>query len=246
MQRIERGEVHLWYCLADDVVSQPKLIAACQRLLSQEELDGLARRRRPEVWAEFLVTRALVRATLSAYTTIPPSALRFSTDRRGRPKLDHRDVGMPLDFNISHTTGIVVLAVANASTIGVDVEPLDRDLNVIELLDAKIFNNAERRWILQEDGRRRFLHLWTLKEAWAKARGYGLSDRLCDAHFEVSDEGAIKFQFPVDWNESPLRWVFDQYVIERRFMLALAAGCVSGTAIFCKPLRTIPFCAENS
>jgi 4'-phosphopantetheinyl transferase len=86
MQRIERGEVHLWYCLVEDVVSQPKLIAACQRLLSQEELDGLARRRRPEVWAEFLVTRALVRATLSAYTTIPPSALRFSTDRRGRPK----------------------------------------------------------------------------------------------------------------------------------------------------------------
>jgi hypothetical protein len=38
MQRIERGEVHLWYCLVEDVVSQPKLIAACQRLLSQQEV----------------------------------------------------------------------------------------------------------------------------------------------------------------------------------------------------------------
>jgi 4'-phosphopantetheinyl transferase len=152
---------------------------------------------------------------------------------------------MPLDFNISHSTGIVVLAVANALTVGVDVEPLDRDLNISELLHGKIFGSEERQWILQRDGRSRFLRLWTLKEAWAKARGYGLSDRMCDAHFEVSDEGSIRFQFPPDRYESPTAWLFDQKVIDQRFVLALAARSVSGTAIFFKPRRTIPFHAQD-
>jgi 4'-phosphopantetheinyl transferase len=222
MKHIGQGELHLWYSLTEDLINRPELIAAYQTLLTPAELSALAKRCGPEVKMEFLVTRALARAVLAAYTGMPPSVLEFVVSTFGRPHLAHYGLAERLDFNISHSKGVVIIAVTNGPAVGVDVEALDRDLNLADLLSAAVFSDEEKRWILQQERQRRFLQLWTLKEAWAKARGYGLSDRVRDAHFNIDPDGKIKFSLPAEEDGSQTAWAFEQKVIEERFLLSVA------------------------
>jgi 4'-phosphopantetheinyl transferase len=127
---------------------------------------------------------------------------------------------------------VVVIAVTNGSSVGVDVEALDRDLNLADLLSSReVFSDEEKRWILQQDRERRFLQVWTLKEAWAKARGYGLSDRLREAHFDLDTDGKIRFSLPAEEDGSQMAWLFKQKVIEERFLVA-AAVRYSSASVF--------------
>jgi 4'-phosphopantetheinyl transferase len=222
MKFIGPGELHLWYSLTDDLVNRPDLMAAYRKLLIPAELNALAKRSKPEVKIEFLVTRALARTVLAAYTGMPPSLLKFIVSALGRPHLAHYGLAERLDFNISHSKGVVIIAVTNGPAVGIDVEALDRDLNLADLLSAGFFSDEEKRWILQQEGQRRFLQLWTLKEAWAKARGCGLSDRVRDAHFDIDPDGKIKFSLPAEEDGSLTAWAFEQKVIEEQFLLAVA------------------------
>jgi 4'-phosphopantetheinyl transferase len=237
MNRIGPGELHLWYSLTDDLVNRPDLVAAYQELLISTELYVLAQKCIPEVKMEFLATRALARTTLAAYTGIPPSVLKFIVSAHGRPKLAHYGLANQLDFNISHSKGAVVIAVTNGPAVGVDVEALDRELNLDDLLSAGIFSDQEKRWILQQEREKRFLQLWTLKEAWAKARGYGLSDRVGDAHFDIGPDGKINFSLPADEDGSQTAWSFEQRIIEERFLVAVAVRYPS--TVTPKPFRSI-------
>ena len=106
------------------------------------------------------------------------SSLRYTP--RGRPTLD-----LPVDFSISHCEGRVVCAVSTAGPIGVDVE-------AIGALTADDFprylNDGERAWAGCDP--RRFLSVWTRKEAVAKAAGADSLDRLRDIDTRPTGEGA--------------------------------------------------------
>ena len=77
----------------------------------------------------FLMTRALVRTTLSRYAPVAPADWRFITNAHGRPEILDRPAGVPdLRFNISHTDGLIACAVTIGREVGVDVEHIGRHL----------------------------------------------------------------------------------------------------------------------
>ena len=175
--------LRLFYARPADVAQAPAK-AACDAILTDEERVRCDRFVFEKNRVEFLATRALARTVLAAYTGLARDAVRFSIDAYGKPALDPAPPG--LSFNLSNAVTLVVCAVSDAPTIGVDVEPLAR-ADQVHRVASDVFTPAERAELASLDAasaNRRAVELWTLKEAYMKARGLGMS--LPPASFAMS------------------------------------------------------------
>lgn len=168
-----------------------------------------------------LLARALQREVLSRYQPeIAPEAWRFERAPGGRPALAAAFAACGLNFNVAHTTGMVVIAVGRVPFIGVDVEAADKR---VPLPVARRYFSAREVATLDalppEARPRHFLRLWTLKEAYLKAVGEGLSGGLDRMTFTLRDDAPVEFQHDDD-PQAP-RWVFREFS-QGGFLLALA------------------------
>lgn len=179
------GVIELRLCFTQDA-RLGGLREAYRRILSEDERDRNERFRHGNVRDDDLITRALVRCSLSEFFPIPPSQWKFRRTRHGRPEVCAPPV--PVRFNVSHTRGLVALALTAACDVGIDVETFEVETKRIELA-RRFFAPEESSAILAappRDGESRFVELWTLKEAYLKALGFGLSIPL-DAFAVVFD-----------------------------------------------------------
>ncbi|MFJ1969310.1 4'-phosphopantetheinyl transferase family protein [Streptomyces sp. NPDC087903] len=134
--------------------------------------------REPLVRARLLGSRRLLRYAVAVASGIEPGRVAVGRDGRGRPFL-HRPAG--LDVGISHTTDMLVVAVARGRRIGVDVEASDRSLLAAGLAERFCHPRelAELRGLPPAERNLRLVRLWTLKEAYTKALGVGLAHDFC-------------------------------------------------------------------
>lgn len=171
---------------------------------------------------EFLCGRALLRAALSTWAPVERRAWRFALNPHGRPGI--ADPSSPLHFNLSHTRGMVVLALGADPSVGVDVERLDRSVRPLEVAD-RFFSAAEvegLRALPAERHRDRFLALWTLKEAYIKARGMGLALPLRDFSF-WPDDAPPRVRFEPSLGDDEARWRFARVDLGSGHRVAVAA-----------------------
>ena len=118
----------------------------------------------------------MLRLVLARLTGIAPAELRFEVSPGGRPELASLLSSGAPRFNLSHTRGLVGCAVARGREVGLDVEEL-RAPAPLELAERH-FAAAELEALRALPPPRRsdrFYALWTLKEAYSKGRGLGLS-----------------------------------------------------------------------
>jgi 4'-phosphopantetheinyl transferase len=172
---------------------------------------------------EFLLGRLMARHLLSGRSGVPPGEFRFVENAHGRPEIAHPSLDRPLRFNLSHSGGIVACVLGEAQQIGVDVERLDRppiDPRVIRRYcsEPEQAALAEMPEALRHE---RFLELWTLKEAYVKARGTGLTLPLRKVSFDVGVEGPGDVSF--NGIDEEARWMFAHTRLEPRHLLAVAA-----------------------
>jgi len=182
------------------------------RLLSVDEHERMARLVFERDRHRFLLTRALVRTTLSRYGAVAPAAWQFIANVHGRPEILDRPAGVPdLRFNISHTDGLIACAVTIGREVGVDVEHVGRRLT--HDVAARFFAPTEVAHLqsLPEDEQERvFFDYWTLKEAYIKARGFGLALPLGDFAFHLSTDDAPAITFEPSMPDDPATWQFLQ------------------------------------
>jgi 4'-phosphopantetheinyl transferase len=196
---------------------------ALPSLLSEPEKRRLERFRFEPDRVMFLVARALVRLTLSRCADVRPEAWRFRTGTHGRPEISHPP--SRLRFSLSHTKGLAACAVILERDIGLDVEALSRE-PAIELA-RRFFSAREADQLARTpiDGRAtRFLEYWTLKEAYVKARGLGLSlplDRF-SVYNTTHNTWGISFEAPL--NDDPARWWLRSFRVGATHQAALAIG----------------------
>ena len=137
----------------------------------------------------FLVGRVMARALVGRALGCAPTGWRWREGPHGRPEID--EPGVTWRFNVAHSAGLVVCALADGHDVGVDVENLERRdmspgfarryLSPTEVEDVHSQPAGER----QE----RLLTYWTLKEAYLKARGLGVSVPLSDIEFTLATPG---------------------------------------------------------
>jgi 4'-phosphopantetheinyl transferase len=132
-----------------------------------------------------LVSHAALRLVLGELTGTAPQSLRF--ERRcghcggaghGKPHLSNRS---DLDFSISHSGGLALIALARGRRVGADIERVRQRTDVLAIARGSL--SARERETIESwgtDARRReaFFRCWTRKEAYLKALGVGLAGGL--------------------------------------------------------------------
>jgi 4'-phosphopantetheinyl transferase len=203
------GIVDLWYYFYE-LLDNPPLLAAQEALMTPDENARCQNFRFERDRRMFIATRALARTVLSRYAAVAPAEWRFAIGEHGKPRIADPDVTPRIYFNLANTPGLVVCAVSIAhELVGVDVERIDRKLEVLEL-GERYFSPSEFRALQalpSPEQPRRFLAIWTLKESYIKARGVGLSQPLDQFSF-LLDKDEIGVTFDQKLPDDAARWRF--------------------------------------
>ena len=160
-------EVDLWMV---PLPLEPQIESSLAEALSPEERHRAARFAVPGAGRQFIAGRAVLRRLLGHYLGLPPQALHFSLGAMGKPALAEVRA---LSFNLSHTEGLLLVAVASGMEVGDDVEKV-RPIEGAAHLAARYFTARERAGM--EDRPDAFLRLWTCRESAVKASGLGVSE----------------------------------------------------------------------
>ena len=218
---IDRVDVDLVVTARVDVSAHEQ---AYRQLLTPDENERMARFVFERDRQQFLITRALVRTTLSRYADVEPADWRFIANEFGRPEVLDRPPGVEdFRFNLSHTDGLIACAVTVAREVGVDVENTNRD--VTHDVAGRFFaprEVADLRALPEADQHRVFFDYWTLKEAYIKARGLGLSLPLADFAFCLQPPAPPTIAFEPALNDDPASWQFFQATPTPTHRLGLA------------------------
>lgn len=201
--------------------------AQCLGLLSVAERERHDRYLADDARDQYLLGRALVRTVLSRRTGVPTGRWVFGQNPQGRPHIESPVLPEPVHFNLSHASGLVALAVGDHPEIGVDVENVQRRLSW-EDLAASYFSTHEQAVLAQTaptQRRARFFEIWTLREAYVKARGLGLS--LPFERFQFMFEGeSVALACRADCGDDGQRWRLFRYrpTPDHTLSLAVAGG----------------------
>lgn len=226
LQSLVHGhEVHVWLVMTDHLTDERRL-ASYHALMNADERERNSRFVFPNGRREHLVTRALVRTTLSHYhPAIDPRDWQFSTNPFGRPDVAGPTCEPRLRFNLSHTDGLIACVVAVDREVGIDVENVTRrNLDEMDIAD-QVFSAteiAELRALPAVAQPDRFFDYWTLKESYIKARGLGLQLPLDQFSFHLGDDAPIRISFGPGITDDPMRWQFDLQRPTPSHRLALA------------------------
>lgn len=198
------AEIDVWSVSLPRALDQTQ-VSACHAVMPPGEREAAARFRDPGRRDQAIVARALSRKALSLRLGVNPEGLMFETGENGRPCLAAGQTARSVDFNLAHTEGFVVCAVAENLRIGVDVEPLARADDLREV-SPRFLSPSEGTTLQQLDraGQNAWLpRLWTCKEAYAKALGLGLSAPLQELSFRVTPQaadGPVHCTNAADWS----------------------------------------------
>lgn len=176
-------------------------------ILSTEEVERADRFRFDADRNRFITGRALVRHALSRFANVDPADWRFTTNGFGRPQIAGPAGFRHLRFSASRTNGLAMCAVTSGREIGADLERLrGYPADVVE----RYFSRNEARSISQGAFEHRpvlFFATWTLKEAYCKAKGVGLSIPIAKVAFSfVNDRPRMTIEPPLE--DDSARWRF--------------------------------------
>jgi len=230
VEPLASDEVRTWYAPVD-VLPASKREDLTRAWLTPEERERHARFRADRDRAMFLLGRILARTLVARVTGLAPEGWRWHEGPHGRPEM--AGVAAPVRFNIAHSGGLVVCAVARTRDVGIDVEDRLRHAATPALIQ-RCCSPAEVRdlEVLDADGRdQRFFEYWTLKEAFLKARGLGVSVHLADISFAL-DRPAPRITFRgslAAWSDA---WEFHLTSLGERHVLAVAVEATATPSRF--------------
>jgi len=216
--------VHLYWA------SLPRALTDIERSAYLATLSEPERRRHarfifPSVADEYLAAHAVLRATLSRFVDVPPHAWRFRRSEQGRPEIDGAADVDGLRFSLSHTRGLVGCAVAWGSDVGIDLEAIQPHRPAPTQIAERSFAPAEvatLRAAAPAQRTRLFYELWTLKEAYLKARGLGLTVPLTWVTFSFHPGSPIAVQLHPALDDVADAWDFRLLQPTSGHMMALA------------------------
>jgi 4'-phosphopantetheinyl transferase len=203
------NEIRLW-CLPLTQVSWNNLEQSAEQVWSPNERQRAAHFAFERDRRQFLAGRYLLRSALSTCAAVSPAAWRFRPDRYGKPQLDAPATAPDLRFSVAHTPTMAAVAVALALRVGVDLECASRT-GPWQDIASRYFAPEECRDLAalpEAEQRVAFFRLWTLKEAFLKALGTGLSTPLNTFRFELAPTQRPRVHFSPECTDSQKPWRF--------------------------------------
>lgn len=162
------------------------VVRALEERLSVEEARRADRYRQDLDRTRFVIAHGALRQLLTDYTAQVPRDRPYERTSSGKPHLVDARGAQRLSFNLSHSGDWAVVALALSMEVGIDIEQIDSDVSA-EAVARRFFSQSEFEALCAVPAKQRtaaFFSAWTRKEAYLKARGEGIADRL--GHFSVS------------------------------------------------------------
>jgi 4'-phosphopantetheinyl transferase len=174
--------------------------------------------------------RVFLKQILARCTGRNADAIHFTENRYGKPALARGITDLPICFNLSHSGPVVVCALTLAHDIGVDIEDMQRaiDLSIAD----RFFSNPEAQAIAQAPPflkQSLFFKFWTLKEACVKATGRGLATGIDQFSFVLDrPEIQVRFHGSGPGQDHSGHWQFFQFSPVSGYMAAVAVNKKTG------------------
>ncbi|MFF2016759.1 4'-phosphopantetheinyl transferase family protein [Paenibacillus sp. NPDC058177] len=159
-----------------------------QSKVSVQRRNGIGRFLRLEDAYRSLFGEILVRTVIRQELGIPNQEIHFQKNKYGKPHLEGKE---NFSFNVSHS-GKWVSLIYGTGRLGVDIEEIRPiDLTIAE----RFFSDEEYEDLMLRPEEARtdyFYEIWTLKEAYVKALGSGLSHPLTSFSVRKHPDGSAR------------------------------------------------------
>jgi 4'-phosphopantetheinyl transferase len=165
--------------------------AAAAECLPPDELAHIDSFKRPEIRTRQLLAHAALRSLLAKRLNMEPRQIAFCTGAHGKPMLAGKEA--KLQFNLSHSCDLALIAISEAFEVGVDVEQI-RPMENLAKLAERFFMASEASALaaLSEETRTAaFFRVWTRKESLLKATGIGIANGLQRAEVSCEPQGGL-------------------------------------------------------
>jgi 4'-phosphopantetheinyl transferase len=223
--QLASDEVHSW-CAGLDVPADTS--ARLYATLTPDERTRSARFQFERDRQRFIVARGVLRDLLGRYLQAKPREITFAYNAFGKPDLSPV-FGSRLKFNLSHSAGLALIAIAADSNVGVDLECIRAQCDYAEIA-RHFFSTVEVDQLHALPSHlyaEAFFNCWTKKEAYLKARGEGLSIPLNSFSVPLTTDPALTcvdlYRAPSD-NVPAKRWSLCTLQPAPGYIGALAIG----------------------
>jgi len=163
--------IHTWLVNVDDVLHKIEIL---NRVISKDEKEKATKFRFKKDQNIFIISRGVLRILSAYYLNMGAKNIVFKYGEYGKPEYDFYS---DLKFNISHSGDLIVLSFAKDFDIGVDIEKVKDDFDVLEIA-SNFFSTLEIETLKKIPKAQQvyyFYRCWTRKEAFIKAKSLGLS-----------------------------------------------------------------------
>lgn len=208
-------DLHI-YCLdirqftADHYADAQRIMNTAEREQAQKFVRGKE---------SYIASRWLLRKVLARYTGVQSEMVEFLRTDKGKPYLPQSDI----HFSLSHSGHWALLAVGKVELIGVDIEAVRATRDLCGIAE-NYYHPHEFAQLQMQTGAEQadyFYRLWTLKEAFFKAVGTGISAGLEKIAFDLADD-KISAQIAAALAEDGDEWQFHQWTLGAQDYCALA------------------------
>lgn len=216
---INLGEVHVQGFMLD--ISDAEQARAAQALSreEQERADRLVSERHRR---HFMAAHAGLRVLLSRYCGSRPQELVIRNATTGKPFLSDF---ASIRFNLTHSHGRALIAVARDREVGVDLEKVRPEVDVGRL--AKRFLSDRDQAFIEggepSERHERFLQAWVAREAVFKADGSGMTFPLYRDYVELTHDGRAGWLILGDGSSERTRRFLRFLTLEPGWVGAVAA-----------------------
>lgn len=186
---LDLDQAHIWLLTLSDLKDD---LSSLMDVLDESERERLGLIKAETHKKDFLNSHLFLRMVLAEYLEISPQAIKFHKNSYGKPELANESTN--LFFSLTHTNNCAALVVSGTENIGLDAESLLRERTNVLALSERYFSASEYAAVEALEGgqqREMFFKIWTLKEAYLKARGIGISIPLDSFSFSFSPEEKI-------------------------------------------------------
>jgi 4'-phosphopantetheinyl transferase len=205
MPALGQDDVHIHLCRPEGFAADGK------NLLNKAERERADAFKFDKDRDLYIAAHVFLRQVLSRYAPVPPENWQFVNNAYGKPAIANAGYER-LRFNLAHTGGRVACAVARNRAVGVDVEQ-HKCLGDLPALCRYAFSPLEAEDVLSArlpgEQEQRFFSYWTLKEAYIKARGMGLSLPLQQFSFVREDHQGWRLEYAQGFQDDGETWQFD-------------------------------------
>jgi 4'-phosphopantetheinyl transferase len=225
--RLHTGTVRVrWLSLED---CPQAYIVRCRAFLDAAETAQADRFHFAADRNAYIAAHGLLRVMLSEAAELGPALWRFVNGTRGKPMIAPGLTYESIQFNISHTRGIVACALVRHFNIGLDLEVADRWRGDYATVCGN-FCSDEATLVLEAPPSRRsdlFFRLWTLKESFVKATGEGLHRPLNSFSFQFDPVRIVLHSVSgnAGYRAEASHWQFAEFHPAPHRLLAVTVGC---------------------